>query len=103
MQHTISGSYTCSKPSTERIMSSSLLVRNILRVCLVLKIVLVIYQFPTCLNVSETSLTCEIYTAQRLFLFVQMVAAIGIINQAIETLEMVFELKVTSKVMNFLK
>jgi hypothetical protein len=61
-------------------------VSKLLRVCLVLKIVLMLYQYPLHLNLSETPFTYGIYRAQKLFLFIWTTATIGINARVNDTL-----------------
>jgi hypothetical protein len=59
-------------------LSGLVFMSELLRVCLVLKIVLMLHQFPILLNFSETPLhTWNILTAQRPFLFIST-ATLGI-------------------------
>jgi hypothetical protein len=61
-------------------LSSLVFMSKLLRVCLVLEIVLVLYQFHICLNFSETPFRFVIYTAQRLYLFIWTSTTLGINN-----------------------
>jgi hypothetical protein len=45
---------------------------------------------------------CDVHRAQRLFLFIQMTATLGINNWVSETLGIRIELKITSQVTNFI-
>jgi hypothetical protein len=67
---------------------------ELLRVCLVLKIILMFYPFPILLTFSET------HRAHRLLLFIQMTATLGINNRVNETLKITAELKITFQATN---
>jgi hypothetical protein len=64
------------------------------RVCLLLKIVVMLYRFSICLNFSETPFTYWIYTEPRCFYFAWATAALGINNRVSETLEITIKLKI---------
>jgi hypothetical protein len=74
-----------------------------LGVYVVLKIILLLYQFPIHFNFSETSFTYWMYTAQRVFLFIWMIATLGLINQISEAMGITVELKGTSQATNHMQ
>jgi hypothetical protein len=55
------------------------------------------------LNFSETPFTYGIYRAQRLLLFIQTTATLGINDRVSETLGIRVELEITSQASNFIK